>query len=254
MYIPIADGDDVPLFPMAAIDVMRRTRTNLENADEKYIDDVWCGVREHSDFWAGGAVFYKLRNPPPGNEQILGRPTRAQKTARPGDICPDMWKLMSTAQKKKAVADWRVKSEQVNEARKRRGISAEVHGMSLLNLYVQPKTHEMNDARQNTAPQCDDGAGGDSCNNASGAIPPMAGSDLCALMNSSGAGGDASRSDLDDAPKLTCFATVLLQRTTGTAPIQGLLYATRKELRSAKRRRSPELRRRSVQSGKSSGT
>lgn len=38
-----------------AIDVTRRTKTNLENADESEIDDFWCDdehdARELSDFW-----------------------------------------------------------------------------------------------------------------------------------------------------------------------------------------------------------
>lgn len=70
MCIPIVDWDDVPLVPKLAVDVSRRTTTNLEKAGEKDIGDAWCGgehdVRELSDFWVGATVFDKLRNPPPG--------------------------------------------------------------------------------------------------------------------------------------------------------------------------------------------
>lgn len=93
--------------------------------------------------------------------------------------------------KKKAVADWRVKSEQVNEAREKRSIVVEVHGLSMFDMYVQPQADEVNYSRQNAAPQCGDGAGSDPHNNASGAIPSSVGGVPCMLMVSSGAGGDA---------------------------------------------------------------
>lgn len=100
MYVPTVNEEGVPHVPTTAIDVTRHTRTNLGNADENEIDDVWCGdegdVRELPDFWVGETVFNKLHNSPPGCEIIWGRPTREQNTARRGDIWPEMWKLMGT--------------------------------------------------------------------------------------------------------------------------------------------------------------
>lgn len=69
---------------------------------------------------------------------------------------------MSTKQKKEAVADWRVKSQQVNEARKKRGISAENHGLARINMYIQPNNDEMNSSGRTAAHPTSVGAGGDS--------------------------------------------------------------------------------------------
>lgn len=74
-------------------------------------------VRELSDFCIGETVLNKLHNAPPGYAFIWGRPTRMQTAARPGDLWPELWRLMSTKHKEKAVEDWRVKPEQVNAAR-----------------------------------------------------------------------------------------------------------------------------------------
>lgn len=68
LYIPSADGEDIPPVAITAIDVTRRTRTNLENADEKDIENLWCGdesdVRGLSDFWTGETVFDQRHTPP----------------------------------------------------------------------------------------------------------------------------------------------------------------------------------------------
>lgn len=110
----------------------------MESADEKDIGHVWCGdeddVRERSDFWVGETICDKLHHPPPGYGLIWGRPTMKPNTAHPRDNWQNMRMLMSTNQKKKAAADWRVMSGKVNEARQKTGISAEVHVLSMLNL------------------------------------------------------------------------------------------------------------------------
>lgn len=81
MSVPTLEEEDVPpLVPITAIDVTRRARTHLESADEKDIDDAWCGdeddVRELSDCWVGETVFGKFHSPPPGYGIIWGRPRR----------------------------------------------------------------------------------------------------------------------------------------------------------------------------------
>lgn len=71
MCVPIVDGEDVPSIPRSAIDVSRRTRTNLEKADETEFGDIWYDddthTRELSDVWVGQTVFDQLLVPPPGD-------------------------------------------------------------------------------------------------------------------------------------------------------------------------------------------
>lgn len=71
--------------------------------------------------------------------------------------------------------------------------------------HIQPNTDDANVVKQSAALQCDDGAGGDSRNYASGTTLARVGSPPCALLVGSGAGGDAPRNDTDDVPKMTVF-------------------------------------------------
>lgn len=61
MYIPSIGGEDIPPVPISSIDVTRRARTRVGNADETAIGDVWCGgdvgARELSALWVGETVF-----------------------------------------------------------------------------------------------------------------------------------------------------------------------------------------------------
>lgn len=41
MYVPTVDGEDLPPVPISSIDVTRRTGTNLDNACQADIGDVW---------------------------------------------------------------------------------------------------------------------------------------------------------------------------------------------------------------------
>lgn len=63
LCVPNVNTDDAPPVPITAIEVTCRARTNSENADEKEIDDIWCGggndTQRLSDFWAGETVFDK---------------------------------------------------------------------------------------------------------------------------------------------------------------------------------------------------
>ena len=50
--------------------------------------------------------------------------TRKQKTSRPDDVWPGMWKFMSDAARKKAKQRWAIEKPQLDNARKLRGISS----------------------------------------------------------------------------------------------------------------------------------
>lgn len=83
-----------------------------------------------------------------------------------------------TQQKKKAAADWRVKSEQVNEARNKRGISADTHGLSTNKMYAQSKNDETSSSEHVAAHPENAGAGGDPCIHTSEVTPSGAGAIL----------------------------------------------------------------------------
>ena len=64
LYVP--DESTFPI-PLKYIDVMRRTYTDIDSADEELIEDYWFdkGARELSGFWIGKTVFCILRPPAP---------------------------------------------------------------------------------------------------------------------------------------------------------------------------------------------
>ena len=79
-----------PPIPLEHIIVMRYTKTNLENQDEKTIEDVWDGSdadgRQLSDWWVGETVFDMYFKEPKGYRMVQGRLTRIQETTRPPTV------------------------------------------------------------------------------------------------------------------------------------------------------------------------
>ena len=102
-------------FPQKYIDVTRKTKTTLESPSEKSIEDYWnvpCKDdaggdpkpqnRSLSDYWTGQTTFILLRPPPPpGQEWVLGRLIKKQKSQRPPTIWPELWCNLSPKQKEK---------------------------------------------------------------------------------------------------------------------------------------------------------
>lgn len=80
--------------------------------------------------------------------------------SRPGDVWPEIWQLMSQTQDKKAIVDWRVKSAKANDARGKRGISAENNERSMLGILIQPKATDKSDPGKGAAPSRVDGVWG----------------------------------------------------------------------------------------------
>lgn len=69
----------------------------------------------------------------------------------------------------------------------------------------------MNNSDQVAVYPKDDGAGGDSCDHTSGLTSLGVGGGPCALVVSSGAGGDASQNDIDDIPMMKVFRDRTIQ-------------------------------------------
>ena len=64
LYVP--DEASCPI-PLKYLDVMRRTHTGLESAEESKIEDYWwdAGAKRLSAPWIGKTVFYYLKPPAP---------------------------------------------------------------------------------------------------------------------------------------------------------------------------------------------
>ena len=98
------DAKDAPPIPMTDIDVVRVTTTDLENQDEKRIEDFWDGSspedhRSLSGWWLGETCFEKITTPVEhGHYMVSGRSTRKQTTTRPDNIWPEQWATMSNVQ------------------------------------------------------------------------------------------------------------------------------------------------------------
>ena len=73
------EAEDAPPLPMSDIDVIRVTTTDLENQDEKRIEDFWDGSspedhRSLSGWWLGETRFEKITTPVEhGRYMVSGR-------------------------------------------------------------------------------------------------------------------------------------------------------------------------------------
>ena len=133
--------------PLQYVDVTRTPHTSLDVLLEKHIEDYWnvVGEKELSDAWTGFTRFVLLQERPPEEYTWSRRRlTRKQKTSRPNDVWPDMWKLMSAAPKKKAKEKWAIKKPKLDNARQLRGI-----------FFIEPEDeefkHTMKNARRKLA-------------------------------------------------------------------------------------------------------
>ena len=120
MYVP--KEESFP-FPLKYIDVTRTTHTSQDVLLEKHIEDYWNvdGEKELSDVWTGFTGFILLRKT--GRIYKVREETyKKQKTSRPDDIWPDMWKHMSDTAKKKAKQKWCIEKPKIDNARQLRRI------------------------------------------------------------------------------------------------------------------------------------
>ena len=111
--------------PMKYIDVCRTTHTNLDDKQEKRIDDYWNidGSRDLSDLWTGFTQFTLLEEKLPDGYLWSGvRLTRKQLTSRPDHLWPELWKSMGKHAKLKEKQKWSNEKFHLENARKLRGI------------------------------------------------------------------------------------------------------------------------------------
>ena len=67
-------------------------------------------------------IYSRIQKPPEGYTWCGERLARKRSTSRPDDICPDMWKHMSDAAKKKAKQKWAIEKPKLDNARQLTGI------------------------------------------------------------------------------------------------------------------------------------
>ena len=121
--------------PMKYIDVTRIIKASLDVMLEKKIENYWNvdGEKELSDAWTGLTRFVLLKKRPPERYTWSGeRLTKKQKTSRPDDVWPDMWKFMSDAAKKTAKQRWAIEEPKLDNARQLRGI-----------FFIEPNDEEL---------------------------------------------------------------------------------------------------------------
>ena len=81
------------------------------------------GERELSDAWTGFTRFVLPKEKPLEGHTWFGRRlTRKQKTSRPDDVWPDMWKFIYDAAKEKAKQRWAIEKPKLDNSRQLRGI------------------------------------------------------------------------------------------------------------------------------------
>ena len=77
---------------------------------EKQIDEYWNvdGERQLSDAWTGCTrfVFYSTKGHLKDTNCQGGDLKRKETTSRPDNVCPDMWKHMSDASRRKEKQKW----------------------------------------------------------------------------------------------------------------------------------------------------
>ena len=94
--------------PIEYIDVMRTTRTDLDSAQETFIEDIWFGNpnadKELSGKWTGTTTFPLLRTKPPqGQEWVDGQLREIRTSSRPPHVRSEEWSNLSKKGRKKAI-------------------------------------------------------------------------------------------------------------------------------------------------------
>ena len=97
------------------VDIFRITETDLTDKHEARIEDFWFEqpIQRLSEPWTGSTKYYiiprSLENNPdfgPKWEYVSGRPTKIQKTTRPGHVWVEDWNFFGDKEKAKAIAYW----------------------------------------------------------------------------------------------------------------------------------------------------
>ena len=121
---------DVCPIDLDLIDVYRTTITDIQDSPgEQVINDTWDGLnpedeRSLSQYWTGRTEF-AIVSSTPGYENVHGRWTRIQKTDRPRDIPPELWKTYIRAQKKEEIERWGIMKAKIERAWENRRLVSE---------------------------------------------------------------------------------------------------------------------------------
>ena len=124
LYVPKKKRETFPI-PLKCFDVTRSTRTDLNVAQEKRIDDYWNidENRSLSDSWTGFTKFTLLKETPPkGYLWSGGRLTKIQTTTRPDHFWPEAWTRIGKAAERKEKQEWALEKTKLENARNLRGI------------------------------------------------------------------------------------------------------------------------------------
>ena len=123
LFVPTPENCPIPL---KFIDVLRMTRTDLDNNAERSVADLYTdGQTALSDEWIGSTTF-NILSPPleKGYDLVEGRPTKRTTTTRPGNIWVEVWQDMTAKQKQEAIAEWEKEGPRRRHAREKAGIQA----------------------------------------------------------------------------------------------------------------------------------
>ena len=122
LYVP--KRKETLLIPQKCIDITRSTRTDLNVAQEKRIDDYWNidENRSLSDSWTGFTKFTLLKETPRKGYLWSGvRLTKIQTTARPDHVWPEAWTRIGKAAERKEKQEWALEKTKLENARSLRG-------------------------------------------------------------------------------------------------------------------------------------
>ncbi len=113
--------DSCPV-PLEFLGIQRTTWTDILDAPEAMIQDLWRVIPNESDNnrlgildptrrlsaeWIGRTCLDLLKPKPEGRHVLVeGRKTRQQKTSRPPNVWPETWSDASRKQRKKMIQRW----------------------------------------------------------------------------------------------------------------------------------------------------
>ena len=121
LFVPTDENSPIPV---QYLDILRTTKTDLEDSLEVNTKDFWTkdGNRSLSSEWTGETMFRILRPiPPPNHEWVDGRLTKMQKTTRPASCWPETWKTLSKKQKQVEIDEWSKEKAERDAERARSG-------------------------------------------------------------------------------------------------------------------------------------
>ena len=137
LYSPREESFPIPL---KYIDVSRTAGTNLDDKQERRIDDYWNidGSRDLSDSWTGFTQFTLLEEKPPDGHMWSGGDWQDSSWHTPDHLWPEHWIKMGTNAKLKEKQKWSDEKPKFDNARRLRGI-----------YFIDPEDKELKETIKN---------------------------------------------------------------------------------------------------------